>query len=147
MSQKNKIPETERRGQDFDANLFSRCGINCRTCVGFFGYTLTGERQPPCGGCQTRQSTCNFYENNCKHPEQKNKIQHCYQCADFPCENLKKIDQYYSQKYGPSIIENQQYIKIQGMDAFLKREKQQWKCPRCGGVLCVHTNRCYTCNP
>jgi ribosomal protein S27AE len=33
------------------------------------------------------------------------------------------------------------------MDAFLKREKQQWKCPRCGGVLCVHTNRCYTCNP
>ncbi|XHH08411.1 MAG: DUF3795 domain-containing protein [Candidatus Bathyarchaeia archaeon] len=133
--------------RDFDAKLFARCGINCRTCVGFFGYTLNGERQTPCGGCQTRQATCNFYENNCKHPELKNKIQHCYECADFPCENLKKIDQDYSKKYGLSIIENLNYIKLKGMAAFLEREREQWKCPNCGGVLCVHTKRCYTCNP
>ncbi len=132
---------------EFTAKLFARCGVNCQTCIGFFGYTLTGERQTPCGGCETRQDTCNFFEKYCQHPEQKNNIQHCYQCVDFPCENLKKIDKDYSQKYGSSLIENQQYIKTYGMAAFLKREKEHWKCPSCDGVLCVHTKRCYICNP
>ncbi|MDR2720005.1 MAG: DUF3795 domain-containing protein [Nitrososphaerota archaeon] len=133
--------------QDFNAELFARCGLNCRICVGFFGYTLSGEKQPPCGGCRTREKTCTFFKNNCKHPEQKAKIEYCFDCTVFPCENLTKIDQYYSQKYGPSIIESFTFIKTHGMDAFLKNEKEKWKCPTCGGVICVHTKKCYTCTP
>jgi len=133
--------------QDFDAKLFARCGINCRICVGFFGYTLLGERQTPCGGCRTREKTCTFFEKNCEHKEQKAKIEYCFDCTYFPCENLKKIDQYYNQKYSISIIENFTFIKTHGMDAFLKNEKEKWKCPTCGGVFCKHTNRCYTCAP
>lgn len=133
--------------QDFNSELFARCGINCRTCVGFFGYTISGEKQPQCGGCRTREQTCTFFEKNCKHPEQKTKIEYCFDCTVFPCENLKKIDQYYSQKYGPSIIENLVFIKTHGMVVFLKSEKEKWKCASCGGVICVHTKRCYACNP
>jgi len=133
--------------QDFGAELFARCGINCRICVGFFGYTLSGERQSPCGGCRTREEICTFFEKNCLHPEQKAKIEFCFDCTVFPCENLEKIDQYYSQKYGSGIIENFTFIKTHGMDAFLKSEKEKWKCLTCGGVLCVHTKRCYECNP
>jgi hypothetical protein len=133
--------------QEFNAELFARCGLNCQICVGFFGYTLEGEKQPPCGGCQTMEKTCTFFEKNCKNYKQKAKNDYCFDCADFPCENLKKIDQDYSKKYGPSIIENFVFIKTYGMDAFLKNEKEKWKCPTCGGVFCVHTKRCYTCNP
>jgi hypothetical protein len=128
------------------AELFAKCGINCRTCVGFFGYKLNGEKTTPCGGCQTRQETCTFFKNHCKNPNRE-KIQYCFECQDFPCDELKKIDKDYSGKYEASLIENFSYIKNRGMKEFLKNEEEKYKCPTCGGVTCVHTKKCYTCNP
>jgi len=77
----------------------------------------------------------------------RKQIEFCFDCAVFPCENLEKIDRYYRQKYGSGVIENFVFIKTHGMVAFLKSEKEKWKCPACGGVLCIHTERCYACNP
>ena len=133
--------------EDFDAKLVACCGINCRTCVGFFGYKLNGKRQTPCGGCRTREKSCVFFKNNCKKQADKEKIEYCFECSDFPCENLKKIDKTYCEKYQVSLIENFMNIKSKGMKEFLKSEKEKWKCPTCGGVICAHTKRCYTCNP
>ena len=31
------------------------------------------------------------------------------------------------------------------MDAFLERERRQWTCPACGGIICVHTGVCSGC--
>jgi hypothetical protein len=133
--------------EEFSKELFANCGINCRTCVGFFGYRLNGERQTPCGGCRTKEKSCEFFKKYCKNLSNREKIKYCFECPDFPCENLGKIDKEYSEKYGSSIIENFRQIKNMGMDEFLKSEKEKWKCPTCGGVTCVHTKRCYTCNP
>ena len=133
--------------QDFKAELFAYCGINCRTCIGYFGYKINGEKQTPCQGCRTKADTCGFFKKHCKNLENKEKIQYCYECPDFPCENLEKIDKYYSEKYAVSIIESFKFIKSKGMEEFLKIEKEKWKCPTCGGVICVHTKRCYACNP
>jgi len=130
-----------------DATLFAKCGINCRTCVGFFGYKLNGEKTEPCGGCPTRIKTCTFFKKHCKNQVNKEKIEYCFECLEFPCIELKKIDQYYSQKYGTSLIENFLYIKTNGMEKFLKSEEEKWKCHACGGVICAHTKRCYKCNP
>jgi hypothetical protein len=132
--------------EKMSAELFAKCGINCRTCVGFFGYKLNGEKTTPCGGCQTRQETCTFFKNHCKNPNRE-KIQYCFECQDFPCDELKKIDKDYSGKYEASLIENFSYIKNRGMKEFLKNEEEKYKCPTCGGVTCVHTKKCYTCNP
>lgn len=133
--------------QKMKPTLFAKCGINCQTCVGFFGYKLNGEKTTPCGGCPTRQSTCTFFKNHCKNLANREKIEYCFECTDFPCDELKKIDKYYSGKYGVSIIESFQHIKYRGMNDFLKIEEEKWKCPTCGGLICVHTKRCYTCNP
>jgi hypothetical protein len=132
--------------EDFDAKLVSRCGIDCRTCVGFFGYTLSGEKSIPCGGCRTREKLCAFIKNHCKKLADKEQIEYCSDCSDFPCENLKTVDKPYSEKYGVSLIENLTYIRTKGMEEFLKNEKEKWKCPTCGRVICVHTRKCYTCN-
>ena len=35
------------------------------------------------------------------------------------------------------MIANLEYIKGHGMTAFLKMEEEKWKCPECGGVVCV----------
>lgn len=133
--------------QGFKAELISRCGINCRTCVGFFGYKLNGERQEPCGGCMTKEKSCGFVTNYCKRRSDKDETRYCFECPDFPCENFRRIDEYYSGKYGVSLVENFVHIKSKGMEDFLRSEREKWSCPACGGVICVHTRRCYACKP
>jgi hypothetical protein len=132
----------------FDAELVAQCGMNCGTCVAFFGYTMAGtKRKHPCVGCRTRASLCAFIKKGCKRIAAKEPVEYCFECADFPCEKLAKLDETYAEKYGLSLIQNLRYINTKGMDEFLKREQEKWTCPTCGGAICVHTRRCYTCNP
>jgi len=132
----------------FDANLIGQCGINCGTCVAFFGYTMAGKkRKHVCSGCRTRSSLCAFIKKDCKRIKEKHPVDYCFECSDFACENLAKMDTVYQTKYDMSLIENLNVIKEKGMDAFLKKEHQKWMCPTCGGVISVHTRRCYRCNP
>ncbi|MCW4022625.1 MAG: DUF3795 domain-containing protein [archaeon] len=134
--------------ENFDANLVGQCGINCGTCVAFFGYTMAGkQRLHTCLGCRTRQSLCAFIKQGCKRISEKKPVAFCFECSDFACENLVKIDTVYRTKYKMSLIENLNYIKEKGMNAFLESEKEKYTCPTCGEVVCVHTKRCYACNP
>lgn len=133
--------------QSFDAKLVAPCGNNCGTCVAFFGYTMSGERRKhACSGCHERKSLCAFIKKKCKKLA-TNQIEYCFDCSDFPCGTLRTLDGYYQKKYGISVVENLKYIQTNGMNEFLKREKEKWTCPTCGGVICVHNKRCYTCNP
>lgn len=132
----------------FDAKLVAQCGMNCGTCVSFFGYTMAGKkRMHTCMGCRPRKSLCAFIKKGCKLIAEKKPVEFCFECSDFACENIVKIDTVYRKKYGMSLIENLNYIKEKGMDAFLEKEKQIRTCPNCGGVICIHTKRCYICNP
>lgn len=135
-------------GGNSDLMPVSRCGINCGVCVGFLGYNMNGtKREEACGGCRTMEVMCDFVKKQCKKLADKNEIDYCFECSDFPCENMQKIDKYYSKKYDASLIENLTYVKTNGLEAFTKREKEKWKCPTCGGIICPHTKRCYTCDP
>jgi len=62
-------------------------------------------------------------------------------------KTCKKSTNTTAQNMAVSIIESFKFIQSKGMDEFLKAEKEKWRCPTCGGVICVHTKRCYTCNP
>jgi predicted RNA-binding Zn-ribbon protein involved in translation (DUF1610 family) len=44
-----------------------------------------------------------------------------------------------------SMIENLEYIKNKGINEFIKKEVDRWKCPKCGEVVCVHSKICYIC--
>jgi len=132
----------------FDAQLIAQCGINCETCVGFLGYTMSGKkRKHACVGCRNRASLCAFIKKKCKRLANKEPIEFCFECSDFPCELMKRIEKTYTQRYGLSLIGSLNYIKEKGMDAFLEDEKERWTCPICGGIICVHTKRCYNCSP
>lgn len=134
--------------EDFNAKLVAQCGINCGTCIAFFGYTMSGKkRKHACIGCRTRPSLCAFIKKGCKTLANKEQVDYCFECSYFPCEKLAKIEETYNRKYGLSLIGNLNYIKEHGMDAFLENEKKKWTCPTCGGVISVHTKRCYNCNP
>ena len=43
------------------------------------------------------------------------------------------------------MLENQEYIKKHGMEHFLDREYEKWKCVKCRAVICCHNGICYNC--
>ncbi len=126
--------------------LIAPCGMNCAICIAFFGFTLKGEqRKQNCSTCRLRKSQCAFLKQQCDKLATK-QIEYCFECTDFPCENLMTLDTRYRTKYGMSMIENLRYIQTQGIEQFLNTEQERWKCATCGGIICVHNQTCYTCN-
>ena len=134
-----------RKGK-FLPELVAPCGMDCGTCVAFFGYTLKGEkRKHSCSSCRSRDSRCAFLKQQCNKLATK-QIEYCFECTDFPCVNLITLDNRYRNKYEMSMIENLSCIQVNGIQQFLKNEQERWKCPNCGGIVCVHNKTCYTCN-
>ena len=130
----------------FSKELIAPCGMNCRICLAFFGYTMSGKkRKYTCIGCKPTEKSCAFIKKYCKKLL-KNEIEYCYECIDFPCKQLQKLDKKYRERFNMSMIDNLRMIKKQGMDTFLKEQEKKYKCPECGGVICVHNGKCYSCD-
>ena len=130
-----------------DAELVAPCGMNCAICKGYIAYTHRISRQKGkvtyCAGCKPRAKNC-YIKRNCKkltHHE----IKSCSECEDMPCKNLAHLDQRYRERYGMSMVENLKMLKAAGMDVFLKEQAERFRCPSCGGVVCVHEGKCYDC--
>ena len=75
----------------------------------------------------------------------KKEINYCFECEDFPCEILERLEEGYREKYKMSMIDNLKFIKENGMSEFLKSQEEKYKCDECGDVICVHNGKCYNC--
>ena len=132
--------------RELSEKLIAPCGMNCRICISFFGYTMNGKkRKIQCVGCKPSGKSCAHLKKFCKKLL-KNEIEYCYECNDFPCKQLQKLDKKYRERYDMSMIDNLRMIKKQAMDAFLKEQEKKYKCPECGEVICVHNGKCYSCD-
>ncbi len=97
-----------------------------------------------CKGCRPRGKNCAFLKKRC-NLLMSGQVQYCHECDEFPCRNLQHIDERYRERYRMSMVENLGYIIENGMEAFLEKEEEKWKCPECGAVICCHNGICYTC--
>lgn len=119
-----------------EIKLIAPCGMNCGICVGY----LRKERK--CPGCLGKDTKCTI--KNCEIVK-RNQSGFCYECSKYPCRRLKQLDKRYRTKYSMSMLENLEYIKDNGLNAFTEKENERWRCQKCGGVICVHRGYCYTC--
>jgi hypothetical protein len=60
---------------------------------------------------------------------------------------MKRLDRRYRTKYGVSPFENLEGIRTEGMDAFLVRQADSFRCPKCHQPICIHRSRCLRCHP
>ena len=135
------MPESTQKYE----GLIAPCGMNCGICIGH----LRDKR--PCGGCFKKDA-----ENKPKHCRScaianceslaKTESGFCYDCEQYPCARLKRLDNRYRSKYGMSMLENLEYIQNNGLDKFLINEDSRWTCKVCGSGLCVHRSHCLNCN-
>jgi hypothetical protein len=128
--------------------LIAPCGMNCALCSSYLAMKndlkSTGIMKTYCAGCRPRGKNCAFMKKKCDLLGE-GKVQYCYECGEFPCRRLKHLDERYRTNYRMSMIENLEYIKEHGIDKFLKKEEEKWRCPECGGTICCHNGICFSC--
>jgi hypothetical protein len=128
--------------------LVAPCGINCALCVNYlankYDINKKGFHKTYCPGCLPRGENCTYMKNNCSLLS-KGLARFCYDCKDYPCDKLKRLDKRYRTKYHQSNIENLEAIKNNGIEQFLAKQADEWRCKECGGMICCHNGLCLNC--
>ena len=128
--------------------LIAPCGMNCAICSNYLALKndvrAKGVKLPYCKGCRPRNKQCSFVKKKCEKLL-NNVVHFCYECTEFPCELIKKITKGYSLHYKVNMVENLSFIKEHGLDKFLENQKEKWRCPDCGELICCHNGICYSC--
>lgn len=42
-------------------------------------------------------------------------------------------------------MENSAFVKEYGLDEFMKQQKIQYTCAKCGGIISIHDRKCSEC--
>jgi hypothetical protein len=123
--------------------MIAPCGMDCAICS---GHLRVKKQCPGCNGDDAgKPNQCVVCAiKNCEGIS-ASRSGFCFECATFPCARLKRLDKRYRTKYGMSMIENLRTIEEIGLEEFVAAERERWKCPGCGGVLCVHKEQCIHC--
>jgi hypothetical protein len=129
--------------------LIAPCGMNCSLCISYQAMKndlkKKGFQRKYCPGCLPRGENCTHMKEQC-HLLGQGLVRFCYECENFPCKRLKALDKRYRTKYHMSMLENLNYIKEHGMEMFLEKEEEKWRCPECGGMICCHNGLCLNCS-
>ena len=124
-------------------SLIAPCGMNCGVCMVYL------REKNQCPGCRAADTGKPKTRTKCKIKKCptliKQGYKYCFSCAGMPCERLEHLDKRYRAKYNMSMIENLASIARAGVRQFVINESKRWKCPACGGVICVHKGRCSSC--
>ena len=131
----------------FTADMIAPCGLDCTLC----SYALRAEN--PCPGCNDPdENKPEFCSKRCGivlcEKRKQNGYRFCDECEDFPCDDVMEKETRYTSKYPlrESVLENLQMIRTEGMEAFLKMQKERFSCPHCGSPVCIHTGICSGCH-
>ena len=118
------------------SDLIAPCGINCGICVAHL------RKNNPCQGCNKVDAKSPKTRVLCRIRNcTERQVNFCYDCDQFPCEWLIRLDKRYRVKYGMSEIENLEFIRDQGIDEFIRCEREKWQSAQ--GILCVHDKKYY----
>ncbi|MCW4009886.1 MAG: DUF3795 domain-containing protein [Candidatus Bathyarchaeota archaeon] len=132
-----------------NVELVAPCGMNCALCSSYLAAKTDvkskGVKIPYCIGCRPRGKTCAFLKKRCQKLL-NGEVNFCFECASFPCDNLKALDRGYRKRYRMSMIDNLKFIKESGMESFLASQRQVWKCDKCDGLICCHNGLCFNCD-
>ncbi|WP_430883307.1 DUF3795 domain-containing protein [Fusibacter sp. JL216-2] len=124
------------------SKMVAPCGMNCTYCY------VHHKRKNPCCGCrmsdENKPSSC----RKCKIKKciNEKELNYCYECSEYPCKVLKRLDKSYQMRYHESLIGKMSMIESSGLDYYLEKEKERLKCPECGHELNLHDKICCKCS-
>ncbi len=113
-------------------HLDGYCGLYCGACPVLLA-SKAGTGEVTCMGCKSDQikagwcSTCTL-----KACAQEKGLDFCYQCDQYPCEDLDAFKNDPTYPYHQEVYGYMEVIAQVGKTAWLEQVKTRWSCPECG---------------
>lgn len=105
--------------------LIAPCGVNCAICSHYLAYVNKLNRSQ-CAGCRPSNKKCTYLFEKCSginHALEGNATaKFCFECGQYPCKHINRMDSRYSNNYKMSVKGNLEYINKNGIDMFIKEE-------------------------
>ena len=70
---------------------------------------------------------------------------YCFECGQYPCNQIKRMDNRYRNNYKMSIKDNLENIKKLGINKFIDDQYNKYHCATCKGLISIHNNKCFSC--
>jgi hypothetical protein len=136
MKQSNPIRE----------ELIAPCGMNCAICSRYLAY-VNHLKRSQCIGCRPRNGCAHLFKKctGLNHIS-KGDAPFCYECSQYPCEQIERIDKRYRNNYFMSMKDNLASIQKMGISQFLIEQYEIYRCDRCGGLISIHNGKCFFCD-
>jgi hypothetical protein len=128
-------------------DLIAPCGMNCAICSNHLAYVNKLKRSQ-CTGCRSRKSKCTYLFGKCtgvNHSAGSTAV-FCYECDQYPCKQIDRIDSRYKKNYNMSMKDNLEYIRKNGVAKFVKEQYEKYRCSRCSAVISIHIKKCFKCD-
>jgi len=127
--------------------LIAPCGMNCAVCSKYLAYVNNLDRSH-CPGCRVRNTNCTYLLEKCSGINQgpTRDALFCFECDQYPCQGIKRMDKRYRENYGMSIMENLERIREVGIEQFASEQYLKHKCGRCSSLISVHNRKCFKCD-
>lgn len=126
-------------------NMIAPCGLNCTAC------SEALRKESSCVGCRNEGYKGEYCANICKivKCEIRKTLPDgfCDECPQYPCREIVDKECWYANAYPmiESLMGNLAFIRENGIEKFLQREKERWTCSDCGRIISVHDGICYGC--
>ena len=138
---KSKIPTAEE--------LIAPCGMNCAVCSRYLAYA-NNLKKSQCSGCRPSNNKCSYLFGKCtginSSLEGNADAKFCFECDQYPCKEINRMDKRYRNNYEMSVKENLRAIKNNGITQFIGAQYKAYNCPNCGGLISIHNKKCFKCH-
>ena len=144
--------------------LVGICGIYCGTCPSYLAWQENDveqlERRAQRHGISIEEAHCNGCLSNKVMPScvecrpgfrkcaREHKVTWCFECPDFPCQRLRDFRDVHIEdgiSHHEHLIDELQYTKEHGIEAWLEKKEKEGRCPQCGKRLYWFARICPKC--
>ena len=123
--------------------------MNCTICSRYLAFINNLDR-PQCAGCRPNREKCSYLFDKCSGINHDIKCNEstpfCYECDQFPCKEIKRMDKRYKSGYNMSVIENLEFIEQNGVGKFAETQQEKYQCSKCDGLISIHNRKCFRCD-
>jgi Protein of unknown function (DUF3795) len=127
--------------------LIAPCGMNCAICSRYLSYVNNLGRSQ-CVGCRSRNEKCEYLFGKCTgvNSTTKGNTVFCFECDQYPCKQINRMDDRYRKNYKMSIKNNLDFINKKGINRFVSEQYKKYRCLKCGELISIHNGRCFKCD-
>jgi hypothetical protein len=136
-----------KKSNPISEELIAPCGMNCAICSKYLAY-VNDLKRSQCIGCRPRNTGCDYLFEKCtgiNHNSKDNPV-YCFECNQYPCKQIKRMDDRYRKNYQMSVKENLEFIQEEGISQFIDEQYKKYRCSKCGGLISIHNRKCFKCD-